>query len=635
MTAYKTLKGQSIRQVAQDPTNPIEGQIWYNTTIGVLKGLPALSAWSSGGNLVTARAQLGGAGTQTAGLAFGGYPGGSATGATEEYNGSGWGAGGTMITARREVAGLGIQTAALAVGGFISPSSPTQRDETELYNGTSWSEQNDLTTEKRTSGAAGTTSAGLVFGGLVPPNTSTDQTEEWDGTNWSEQNNLNTTRSHLSGAGTQTAALGFGGYIAGSGGTGATEEYDGSSWTTVSSMNTGRRTMGPAGTQTAALGFGGSKVPGSPTTSNATEEYDGTTWSTSPATLALGRRDLGGCGTQPAALAFGGNGPSPNTASTEEYNKSINVITAAAFSSGGNMPEATSKVADGGTQTAAVKGGGQKNNPDSLPTSSAEYNGSSWTAGNTLPSSYGSNTGATGTQTALITGGANNPTPGGTFEYDGTNWTAGGTLGTSRYGGKTLGTQTAAVTCGGRVAPPTLNNVEEYDGSSWTAVTAMPIATREQGGFGTQTAGVVVSGFQGPSSPPVSPSPASRGALGFNYDGTNWTAGTSSLFAGSSGGAAGIQTVGFFLAGSNPALSPSLINISQTYDGTSYTTNASVARSRATQFGITSARTAAVGTAAMIFGGGDPSNSPQDTAATEEYNVATSALNVKKITSST
>ena len=56
MAAYKTLKGQSIRQVAQDPTNPVLGEIWYNTTIGVLKGYKTISAaWASGGNLNTAR----------------------------------------------------------------------------------------------------------------------------------------------------------------------------------------------------------------------------------------------------------------------------------------------------------------------------------------------------------------------------------------------------------------------------------------------------------------------------------------------------------------------------------------------------------------------------------------------------
>ena len=44
MAAYKTLKGQSIRQVAQDPTNPVLGEIWYNTTIGVLKGRVFITA---------------------------------------------------------------------------------------------------------------------------------------------------------------------------------------------------------------------------------------------------------------------------------------------------------------------------------------------------------------------------------------------------------------------------------------------------------------------------------------------------------------------------------------------------------------------------------------------------------------
>ena len=44
MAAYKTLKGQSIRQVAQDPSNPLLGEIWYNTTTGVLKGFQTTAA---------------------------------------------------------------------------------------------------------------------------------------------------------------------------------------------------------------------------------------------------------------------------------------------------------------------------------------------------------------------------------------------------------------------------------------------------------------------------------------------------------------------------------------------------------------------------------------------------------------
>jgi len=81
------------------------------------------SSWSSGGALSTARYALGGTGTQNAGLAFGGKPqyvyGGSNAPltCTEEYNGSSWSAGSALITARGYLAGAGTQTAGLAFGG--------------------------------------------------------------------------------------------------------------------------------------------------------------------------------------------------------------------------------------------------------------------------------------------------------------------------------------------------------------------------------------------------------------------------------------------------------------------------------------------------------------------------------------
>jgi len=103
MAAYKTLKGQSIRQVAQDPTNPVIGEIWYNNTIGVLKGYTfTAAAWASGGNLNTART-LTGTGTQSAGLGFGGNappPSNNPVGLTEEYNGTSWSEQNDLNTAR-------------------------------------------------------------------------------------------------------------------------------------------------------------------------------------------------------------------------------------------------------------------------------------------------------------------------------------------------------------------------------------------------------------------------------------------------------------------------------------------------------------------------------------------------------
>lgn len=77
-----------------------------------------VGSWSSGGNLITARSYLAGAGTQNAGLCMGGYTG-SYSRATEEYNGTSWSSGGNLITARYALAGAGTQTAGLCMGGDV------------------------------------------------------------------------------------------------------------------------------------------------------------------------------------------------------------------------------------------------------------------------------------------------------------------------------------------------------------------------------------------------------------------------------------------------------------------------------------------------------------------------------------
>ena len=76
MTTYRNIHGRSIKAVATDPTAEVsEGEIWYNTGSDTFKSILSVEAWSSGGNLVTATALMAGAGTQTAGLGFGGYVG--------------------------------------------------------------------------------------------------------------------------------------------------------------------------------------------------------------------------------------------------------------------------------------------------------------------------------------------------------------------------------------------------------------------------------------------------------------------------------------------------------------------------------------------------------------------------------
>ena len=130
VTALPSALGDAIESVATDPVSPSEGQLWYNTTIGVLKSYILNSAaWASGGNLATSRRGLGGAGTQTAGLAMGGInPSDVSVNSTEEYDGSTWGPGGNLGTTRRWITGVGTQTAGRAFGG--SPSTAA----TEEFN---------------------------------------------------------------------------------------------------------------------------------------------------------------------------------------------------------------------------------------------------------------------------------------------------------------------------------------------------------------------------------------------------------------------------------------------------------------------------------------------------------------------
>jgi hypothetical protein len=90
MTTYKELFGKAVKYLSTDPDNAqAEGQVWYNSTSGTFKSIVVGAAWSSGSPLITGRDTLGGAGTQTAALVFGGSLPASPyqVAATEEYNG--------------------------------------------------------------------------------------------------------------------------------------------------------------------------------------------------------------------------------------------------------------------------------------------------------------------------------------------------------------------------------------------------------------------------------------------------------------------------------------------------------------------------------------------------------------------
>ena len=195
MTTYYGLYGQKVQYLASDPTDVQIGQVWYNSTSAVLKVRQeiATNAWASGGNLGTARYSLGGAGTQTAAVIFGGFtpfPGGP-TGATELYNGTSFSSNPTsMGTPRFQYAASGSQTAALAFGGW----APGAQTATEKFNGSTFSPTGSLTTGRNFLAGCGTQTSTLAFGGSPDGGPAKSAaSESFNGTGWT-----NTTRNYNS-----------------------------------------------------------------------------------------------------------------------------------------------------------------------------------------------------------------------------------------------------------------------------------------------------------------------------------------------------------------------------------------------------------------------------------------------------
>jgi len=293
MAEYKGIKGFKVQYLSADPSNPIIGQTWYNSTSKDLKFTElAPGSWASTGSLNTAKYYLAAAGTTSAALAFGGTsPGSAASNTSEAYNGSTWSGAPNMNTGRRDLGGNGAtQDAALAYGG----ATPTLQNASEEYNGASWSSGNPINFTTRTIRGCGTQTAALAFG--AEP--ASANTEEYDGTSWVTVNSLNTARRNAAAFGTQTAGVAANGNPPVS----LVEEYDGTSWTTVPGV-----TNQPAGgeicgfgIQTAGLVFGFNPP------SNVAETYDGTSWSVT-ANMATNRWAAAAAGTTSASgLAIGG-----------------------------------------------------------------------------------------------------------------------------------------------------------------------------------------------------------------------------------------------------------------------------------------------------------------------------------------
>ena len=109
---------------------------------------------------------MGSAGTQTAGIIFGGTTG-SVSGVTQTYDGSSFSTNpATMNAARNSVkSGLnGSQTSTVAFGG----NTGSQSNATEDWDGTTWTTSTALPATVQSHGGAGTGASALSFGGTSP-----------------------------------------------------------------------------------------------------------------------------------------------------------------------------------------------------------------------------------------------------------------------------------------------------------------------------------------------------------------------------------------------------------------------------------------------------------------------------------
>jgi len=469
----------------------------------------SFGVWTIANDLNTARNNLGGAGTQSSGLCFGGNTG-SYSAVTEEYDGTNWTASNNMNTARQELAGCGTQSAGLSFGGYIATAVAT----TEEYDGTSWAAASNLNTARHYLTGFGTQTAGVSAVGQATINVAT--TEEYDGTSWAVANDSNEARRILGGCGTQSAGLIFGGYI--SANVDTVEEYDGTSWVIAVSLNNILRAVGGCGTQSAGLSFGGNN---NVSFVSLTEEYDGTSW-TSVNDMNTSIAYMAGIGTQSAGLSAGGY-ISTYSAITEEYNDTspvssiqLNVESTGigAWTIGGDI----------GTDCGGWAGAGDGTQSDSIVTGGnlngsganagvlvcKEYDGTSWSSANNILTATWSHFCIGNTSSALEGGGF----PGGSAiddvnEYDGTSWTVAALLLSNITSMGAAGTPTSGIIFGGSDGSNWLSSSNEYDGTSWTVGNSLNIARSASCGCGTQNSTLSVSGVSLDSTE--------------EHDGTSWT----------------------------------------------------------------------------------------------------------------
>jgi hypothetical protein len=291
MTAYTGIQGQNILIVSSDPANPIEGQIWYNTTSNTLKAYlnTGTGVWTSAANMPYSVGDLGGAGITSAALAFGGdanggpAPAGLGTTNTVSFNGTAWTSVAASNIGRWAFASGGSQTAAWqATGDRGNPTPIALVNSSESWNGSSWTTQGNVNTQRDSVEGIGISTAGLMAGGKNGP-TYYANTELFNGSSWTNGPNLTSALQQVSIFGTQTACVGVGGIISPGTRVSTTQNYNGTTWTnSPASYPTGAQGFNSFGSQTSGVASGGYNPPTYYTTSNT---WNGSAWTAASSLL--------------------------------------------------------------------------------------------------------------------------------------------------------------------------------------------------------------------------------------------------------------------------------------------------------------------------------------------------------------
>ena len=145
MTTYKDIHGTKVEVRTDDPANPVNGQVWYNS--GTLKGfkVSTVGAWATG-NAVNAARQLP-SWWRNSNFCINLVEIQEVTVNNESYNGSSWTEVNNLNTGRHAASFAGADnTAALVFTGY----SDSYVAITKLWNGTSWTEVNDINTARGT-----------------------------------------------------------------------------------------------------------------------------------------------------------------------------------------------------------------------------------------------------------------------------------------------------------------------------------------------------------------------------------------------------------------------------------------------------------------------------------------------------